>query len=476
MLDIKRLITESIECIYDIPIILFDLSDDDIQYSFNEFVKKIWDPSDNYNWRWIQDIDPDSPVEFNETVRQFHKFCFNFDVALSNFNHLDTYQKNSIIDDLVKDISAEAPILFQEDVSSDVLWAIDGPNVHYLDIIQAEKYITDNILKEGEELEKIVCLKNNYLSPHNFYHSIYQRYKDAGFIIKFPDGSDKDEDVDEYFTFLMNDKFLEHKYRVLIVGSVDKLAIRFLSQKLQEYPDMQVFIFGDGVSRLSWKKFDEYIGKEKLKGIFREFSLKHRYLGDNTYYGTMDVYPERKVKLEQGKLHVSYAENGNDLKFKVDRHAPLPMEIGEFFSENITYQVIFTPTSNSYVQLLHVAPIDERLLYEGYFWAIAEKKDFLNEFDMDEFLKKNDFPFLVDLKNFLRNAINRRLLFDLLSKKFKDYIETHGIEEITMELVEKFLGMFPPKLFPEVDIEYTEIFKEDLKRIKFDKKKGEKLV
>ncbi|MHA1112535.1 MAG: hypothetical protein ACTSRE_15685 [Promethearchaeota archaeon] len=470
MLDIKRLIAQSNEFIFEIPIILFDLADDNIQDSFNGFVKKIWDPSDNYNWRWIQDIDPDSPVEFNETIRQFHKFCFNFDVVLSNYDQLDTYQKSSIIEELIKDVAAEAPIIFHDESSSGILWAIDGPNVHYLDIIRAEKYIRDHILQEDEEFEKIVCLKNSYQLPHNFYYPIFNRYQEAGFKVKFPDGSDKDEDVDEYFTYLMNNQFISHKYRVLIVGSVDKLAIRFLSQKLQEYPDIQVYIFGDGVSRLSWKKFDEYIGKEKLYEIFREFSLKHRMLGNDTYYGTLDVYPERKVKLEEGKLHVSYAEDGRDQKYKVDRHAPLPMEIGEFFSENRTYQVIFTPTSNNYVQLLHCAPIDERLLYEGYFWAIQENKEFLDEYDIDEFLKKNDFPFLVDLKNFLRDAINRRLLFDLLSKKFRDYMETHGIEGPSAELVEKFLGMFPPKLFPNVQIEYTDAFKADLKRIKPNKK------
>ena len=146
------------------------------------------------------------------------------------------------------------------------------------------------------------------------------------------------------------------------------------------------------------------------------------------------------------------------------------MEIGEFFSENRTYQVIFTPTSNGYVQILHCAPIDERLLYEGYFWAIAEHKEFLDDEDIDDFLKKNDFPFLVDLKNYLRDAINRRLLFDLLCKKFRDYMETHGINASTPELVEKFLGMFPPKLFPDVKIEYTDKFKEDLNKIKPNKK------
>ena len=480
MIDIKHLIAECVELTSEIPVILFDLSDENIPDTFNNFVKKIWDPSDNYNWKWIQAIDSNSPVDFNETVRQFHKFCFNFDVALSNFDQLDSYQKSSIISELIKDVMVEAPIVFREAVSvfqpetsSGVLWAVDGPNVHYLDIFQAEKHIRDHILQENEQFDKIVCLKNSYRLPHNFYYSIYKRYQEVGFNIKFPDGGDKEEDVDEYFTYLMNNQFITHKYRVLIVGSVDKLAIRFLSQKLQEYPDIEVYIFGDGVSKLSWKKFDEYIGKDKLMEMYREFSLKHRKLGENTYYGTVDIYPEKKPKLEEGKLYVSYAENGRDLKFKVDRHFPLPMEVGEFFSENRTYQVIFTPTSNNYVHLLQCAPIDERLLYEGYFWAIAEHKEFLNDVDTDEFLKKNDFPFLIDLKNYLRDAINRRLLFDLLSKKFRDYVETHGIEIPTLEVVDKFLDMFPLKLFPEVVMEYTDDFKEDLKRIKPNKKKKE---
>jgi GTPase SAR1 family protein/ferritin len=475
MLDIKRLIAESLNLIMEIPILLFDLSDDNIQETFSAFVKKNWDPTDNYNWRWVYTIDSLSPVEFNETVRQFHKFCFNFDIVLSNFNKLDSYQKTSIIDGLRTELTADAPIVFKQGRALDeesvlepgVLWVVDGPNVHYLDIEKAEQYIRDNILQKDEHLDKIVCIKHSYKFPHSHFYEIYKRYMEAGFIIDFPAGKNKEEDVDEYFTYMVHNKFIDHKYRVLILGSVDGMAIRLIHQKIQEYPDLRVYIFGDGVSKLSWNTFYEYFDKEMLNKVYRAFSLKHRKLDDGTYRGIVEVYPQQAQKFEDGRLFISYAENGKDLSYKVDKFSKLPMDPDVFFSVDRSLQVIFSPSyeGSRYVTIHSAAPIEETLIYEGYDWCKREKKEFMTMVDLEESLSKWNYPFEDGIIEFVRDAINRRLMFDYLSGKFISWLNTENIVNPNETDVNTFLQMFPPNLFPEFQLEYTDDFKKELVRM-----------
>ena len=207
--------------------------------------------------------------------------------------------------------------------------------------------------------------------------------------------------------------------------------------------------------------------KEMLYKVYRAFSLKHRKLEDGTYRGIVEVYPKQAQKFEDGRLFISYAENGKDLAYKVDKFSKLPFEPDVFFSVDRSMQVIFSPSyeGSRYATIYSAAPIEETLIYEGYDWCKKEKKEFMTMVDLEESLSKWNYSFEDGVIDFVRDAINRRLMFDYLIGKFASWLKTENISLPNNDDVSAFLEMFPPNLFPEFQLEYTDDFKQELIRI-----------
>ncbi len=306
---IKSNIANIVQQLILVPSELFGLPLEDPETVFNQFLQRTQTPGEQFDWFFHKTMELGNPDGTKDYILTFGNFVRKLKEVITQFDQDNTNtEKNRIIQDIGADLRRG------------IFWAVDVPNLHYLDIEEAIDYL-NSAFPDSKAKELWAFLPEQYLQETDKYHSIYQNFSKWGFKPQVQPRKNKKEDIDGNFVNAVIKEVRKGNYRIIVLSMADQLVLNVIQEIQDTCPGVEIFVFLADIFDFAWNKFCAVLGEDYCKKFIRYFNIYHTK--ENTKFnGTVVLRQNYREMFRQGKaIPISYAENGIQKLFFISKQS-----------------------------------------------------------------------------------------------------------------------------------------------------------
>ncbi len=342
-IEVKKNISAVASSILQIPLKLFNLPIERPRDTFSRFLLNMGVVGDYFNWYFYESLDPTDPSGTKDAIIEFKKMVEKIERLVNDFERQSPSERIRIVNNVKAGSSLK------------VLWAVDVPNCHFLDLKQAFD-VLDELYPNNTSRDLWAFIPEQYLQTNDKYNDIYRKFAESNFEIKHQAKKNKKEDIDALFTgALQSDAVRKANYSAIILSMADAQVINIIKEIQQTCPGITIYLFISDVLEVSLSKVSASLGNDFKTNNLRFFNIWHMELENTHYLGTIKLKPSYFNDPKRA-ITVCYAEKGHLKDFKIKRksfnHWPILQKEQE-------YQIEFFPRPQSdIVDVFDLIPIN----------------------------------------------------------------------------------------------------------------------